>query len=311
MLDLAETYGIRYTGLIIEDYSDLVEAPFPSNRDVQRFRYFGDMLLEAGGELGFHGYNHMPLCLEDFDFMDMYDMYQKWKTEEDMAESLRELKSFAGRLFSKAGFRVYVPPSNILSEKGREVLLRELPELQAIASTYLPGGPAYDQEFEVSKEGVVETPRIISGYLLDDYMQLSALSELNFHYVSSHFEHPDDVLDEDRGAELGWEVMRNRLEDYLKWLQKAGGPIRNMTGTEMAGAVQRFYYLEVERETDEEGLHLTLSKFQDEAWLLVRFNEWEPEEVTGGELTRLSDDLYLLEAKEKKIDITRKKKVEA
>ena len=50
------------------------------------------------------------------------------------------------------------------------------------------------QEFEVAKDGIVEQPRIISGAIIDDYMKMAALSELNMHFVNSHFIHPDDLL---------------------------------------------------------------------------------------------------------------------
>ena len=49
------------------------------------------------------------------------------------------------------------------------------------------------QEFEVAKDGIVEQPRIISGAIIDDYMKMAALSELNMHFVNSHFIHPDDL----------------------------------------------------------------------------------------------------------------------
>ena len=58
------------------------------------------------------------------------------------------------------------------------------------------------RNFEVAKDGIVEQPRIISGAIIDNYMKMAALSELNMHFVNSHFIHPDDLLDEDRGAAL-------------------------------------------------------------------------------------------------------------
>ena len=63
----AEEYGIRYSGMVIEDYSDNLEGPFSSNMNTQRFQYFGSSLLRLGGEIGLHGYNHIPLCREGFD----------------------------------------------------------------------------------------------------------------------------------------------------------------------------------------------------------------------------------------------------
>jgi len=39
--------------------------------------------------------------------------------------------------------------------------------------------------------------------MVGDYMRLAAESELNMHFVSTHFMHPDDMLDPDRGAKEG------------------------------------------------------------------------------------------------------------
>ena len=77
---------------------------------------------------------------------------------------------------------------------------------------------AYTQEFEVAEDGIVEQPRIISGAVIDDYMELAAVSELNMHFVNTHFMHPDDLLDEDRGARLGWKKLKKRLDEYMDWL---------------------------------------------------------------------------------------------
>lgn len=72
------------------------------------------------------------------------------------------------------------------------------------------------QEFGVAADGIVEQPRIVSGSMVgDSYMRLAAVSELNMHYVSTHFMHPNDLLDPDRGAADGWEVYKGGLVDYL------------------------------------------------------------------------------------------------
>lgn len=304
--NLAEEYGIRYTGLVIEQYSDEVEPPFERNDNIQRYRYFGNMLLAQGGEIGFHGYNHMPLCTVGFDYNDEYDSYRLWKTYDDMKASITELKEFCETTFPREKFQVYVPPSNILSAEGREAL-KETTDIKAIASVYLPDDSeiAYDQEFEVAEDGIVETPRVISGYILDDYMQIAALSELNFHYVNTHFQHPDDTLDEERGAALEWEKMFGRLSDYVQWLYASAPDIRNLTGTELAGAVQIYDDLQVRREESEQELKLTLDGFRGEAWIMIRFNEGTPGEVDGGSMEKVGDGLYLLKAESENVIIKR------
>lgn len=189
---------------------------------------------------------------------------------------------------------MYVPPSNILSQEGRRILAEDFPDIKAVDAIYFEGEFEYAQEFGVAQDGVVETPRIISGYVIDPYMEIAALSELNLHYVNSHFQHPDDVLDEDRGAASGWEALKTRLAEYMAWLYSSAPDIRNLTGTEVAGAVQRYHYLDVKTEINENELRISLSNFQDEAWLFLRANEGSVSDVQGGTLTKLTGDLYLL-----------------
>ena len=76
--NLSKKYNIPYTGLVIEVYSDQTSGDLPRQTDVTRFEYFGNMLLDMGGELGVHGYNHMPLVLENFDYLGKYDSYRQW-----------------------------------------------------------------------------------------------------------------------------------------------------------------------------------------------------------------------------------------
>ena len=310
LLEFVEQYGIRYSGMVIEDYSDDLDGPFETNMNSQRFQYFGSSLLRNGGEIGLHGYNHIPLCREGFDadFGDDYVQgtyerlfdYDYWQTREDMSASIEELISFTESLYPGVTPQVYVPPSNILSEEARHMLAEDFPQIKAIASIYFEGDVEYIQEFEVAEDGIVETPRVISGLIIDSFMEISALSELNLHYVNSHFQHPDDVLDVDRGAEAGWEAMKNRLGEYLDWLYTSAPDIRNLTASEMAGAVQRYYYLDVEQEVTEDEIILDLTNFQDEAFLFLRINERPPEDpetcITGGTLQDMGGGLYLVTA---------------
>ena len=296
--------------MVIEDYSDDLDGPFETNMNSQRFQYFGSSLLRNGGEIGLHGYNHIPLCREGFDadFGDDYVQgtyerlfdYDYWQTREDMSASIEELISFTEGLYPGVTPQVYVPPSNILSEEARHMLAEDFPQIKAIASIYFEGDVEYMQEFEVAEDGIVETPRVISGLIIDSFMEISALSELNLHYVNSHFQHPDDVLDVDRGAEAGWETMKNRLGEYLDWLYTSAPDIRNLTASEMAGAVQRYYYLDVEQEVTEDEIILDLTNFQDEAFLFLRINERPPENpetcITGGTLQDMGGGLYLVTA---------------
>ena len=308
LTNLAERYGIRFTGVRIENYGDGTKNTPVRQTDTSQFSYFGGLLLKQNGEVGYHGYNHQPLVLPNTDYGNEY-AYKQWPSRKAIANSLKELIAFQKSVLPAATSSVYVPPSNILSKEGREVIGRDVPEIRAIASTYLPSGSAlpYVQEFGVADDGIVETPRIVSvSMVVDDYMRLAAVSELNMHFVSTHFMHPDDMLDPDRGAKEGWATYKKGLEDYLNWLEASAPSIRMQTGTECASAVQRFSGLTVTMKETPEAWELDLGDFKDQGWLLFRANHGAPGGIRGGSMTKLTGNLYLIEATDATVRIERK-----
>ena len=308
LMKLAQKYSIRFTGVMIENYEDDTQSAPTRQPDAQQFRYYGSLLLRQGGEVGYHGYNHQPLVLPDTDYKDLY-AYHQWPTETAIVEAMNELIAFQKNVLPHTDGSVYVPPSNVLSAAGRKVLGSKVPQIRTIASTYFGDGTSlpYVQEFGVATDGMVEQPRIVSGGMVDDtYMRLAAMSELNMHYVSTHFMHPDDLLDVDRGAEAGWEVYKGGFEDYLKWLSAAAPGLRKQTGTECSAAIQRYAQLTVSVQSTPKEWVVSLGNFVDEGWLFFRANEGVPGRVTGGELTRLTGDLYLLKANADTIHIEKK-----
>lgn len=307
ILELGDKYNLKYSGMIIEQYSDEVQMPFERTQDISDFKFFGGMLLKAGGELGMHGYNHMPLCLSNMDYKGHFEDYVNFNTLEDMMASLKELEEFVRTIFPDVNLTTYVPPSNILSNEGRSMIRDYFPEIKVIASTYFEGGLAYEQEFEVSSDGIIEFPRIISGCELDNFMKMGAFSELNLHYVNSHFIHPDDVLDPDRGALKGWEQLKTSFDEYLSWLYAAAPNIRNLTATDGALAIEAFDSLTVKRTLTETELKLELGGFNGSAYMMLRFNDADCGEVSGGTLEHITGNLYLLHAEDSQVDIELKR----
>lgn len=305
MMNLSDKYGLKYTGLAIECYDDAVDGTTDAKPDTGTFLTFGNMLLRKGGELGYHGYNHQPLCLGNKDYKDIFD-YKTWKDVQSMEKAFQHLVDFCDELFPDVKMSVYVPPSNLLSEDGRQMLLDEFEEVTTLSGIYLPDDVldfCLLQEYEVDENGVVDQPRIISGCDVDDFMTMGAFSELNMHYVNNHFTHPDDALDPERGAELGWRELRNRFDEFLNWLYSSSPDLRNFTGTEFSAAVQRFAAVSPETEVYEDKMVLSIGNFYDDAQFFVRFNEKQPGAVTGGTLTHLTGDLYLLQAHEDSVTV--------
>ncbi|MBQ7054376.1 MAG: DUF2194 domain-containing protein, partial [Oscillospiraceae bacterium] len=258
-----------------------------------------------------HGYNHQPLVLSNKDYKDLYD-YKTWQSEAAMKSAFDDLVELCDDLFPDAEFLLYVPPSNFLSDEGREFLIKTYPHIRTISGIYFEDIADAEldfgcmQEFSVEKSGVVDQPRVISGFIMDDFQNIAAISELNLHFINSHFTHPDDALDSERGAELGWGEMKRRFDGYLTWLYESAPCLRNLTGTEASAAVQRFAAVSPKTEYTDNGVKITIGNFCDEAQFLIRFNENAPDKVTGGELTHITGGLYLLRAEKDIVDITLK-----
>lgn len=308
LVRLAERYGIRFTGVMIENYGDDTKNDPVRQTDNTQFEYYGGLLLRQNGEIGYHGYNHQPLVLPNTDYGNEYT-YVQWPNRKAIVDSLNELIAFQKTVLPAATSSVYVPPYNILSSEGRKIIGEDVPQIRAIASMAFPPDSSleYVQEFGVAADGVVEAPRIVSGSMVNNsYMRLAAVSELNMHYVSTHFMHPDDLLDEDRGAKEGWETYRKGLEDYLDWLEQSAPSIRMQTGTECAAAVQRFSGLTVSMATSDDSWDLRLGNLIDQGWLMFRANSGTPGRVRGGSLTKLTGNLYLLKATSATVHIERK-----
>ncbi len=305
MMNFADKYGIKYTGLAITCYDDEVDGSTPSSADEGTFLYFGNMLLRQGGEIGYHGYNHQPLCMDECDYRGLYE-YKTWESNAAMKSAFDSLISLCGDLFPGVNISVYVPPSNIMSKVGEKFLLDTYPHINTISGIYFPDGDfefGCTQEYEVLPDGRVYQPRIISGCSLTPFMEIALVSELNMHYINNHFTHPDDALDPDRGAEIGWPKLTQHFDEYLNYLYTSAPSIRNFTGSEASAAVQRYVALNVKQEREDNKLILHIGNFYDEGYFFVRFNEGEYQSVDGGSLSHLTGDLYLLKAEQQTVTI--------
>lgn len=305
MMNLSDKYGLKYTGLAIACYDDAVDGTTDAQPDTGTFMTFGNMLLRKGGEIGYHGYNHQPLAI-DRDYKGIYD-YKTWESTSAIEKAFEYLTDLCDTLFPDVPMSVYVPPSNLLAEEGRQTLLNEFEQIRTLSGIYLPDDAldfALLQEFEVDQNGIVDQPRIISGCDIDDFMTMGALSELNMHYVNNHFTHPDDALDPERGAELGWAELHRRFDSFLNWLYASAPNLRNFTGTELSAAVQRFAAVAPRTEIGANSMCISIGNFYDNAQFLIRFNEKQPDVVEGGTLIHLTGDLYNLEATDATVTIS-------
>lgn len=303
VLQLSQKHHFAYSGAIIETYEARTSGELPGSFSTDTYLYFGNQLLNSGGEIGYHGYNHQPLVGPGYRYAQDHG-YVTWESVDEMSDSISELERFTKGLYEGVEPIAYVPPSNILSKEGRQMLASKHPEIRAIASTYFTDADAYTQDFTVAADGEIEMPRIVSGANLDDYMKFAALSELNLHYVNSHFMHPDDLLDVDRGAAIGWEKLKQDLDGYMDWIDASAPQIAHVTASGMAARVQRYANATPEVTVDGSDVRLHVDGFFDKAWFMMR-SAGAIASVDGGSAQRLADGLYLIEADQADVTIHR------
>ena len=217
MQKLAKDEDIRYTGVIIETYGNQVKGPFRSlggraARD--GLIIYGRELLNMGGELGLHGYNHQSLAPEGYGQGELD--YVPWESQADMEESLRELRSYIKSVYPNYVFRSYVPPSDILSPEGKQAVENVFPEVKVFASLF--DGPAdkkaYYQVFERKPNGIYEIPRISSGHAASGLMYWQEIGVLNYIGVFAHFVHPDEIFYEE-SKDSSWGEMEVGLKNFM------------------------------------------------------------------------------------------------
>lgn len=303
MINLSSEYDIKYTGSMIENYSNDTTGKTVKQENTKTFNYYGNMLLYRKGEIAYHGYNSHPYCLDNTDYHGLFP-YKTWKDEIAMENTMKELIGFSNEVFPNMPKSVYAPPSNILSHEGREMISSNFPEIKTIAGYYLPGDLLYHQEFEVAHDGIVEQPRLTSGYTVDDYMMMTALSELNMHLVNNHFLRPEDFFYDDSSNEPNWEKSSGDLENYMQWLYTSAPQIAPLTASQLSGRIQRFAAVSAEKVITDTAVNLKIHNLYDSAYFMVRFNEGEPGAVTGGKLEHMTGNLYLLHAESENVKIT-------
>ncbi|MDD2269289.1 MAG: DUF2194 domain-containing protein [Eubacteriales bacterium] len=303
MLRLSRKYNLKYTGLIIEQYTDITKPPFDRYGDLTNFKYFGNMLLNNGGQLGYHGYNHQPIVFENFDYMGLVD-YQPWPSYQAARDSFGELVNFADILYPNYKYEVYVAPSNILSDEGLKLLVDEFPHINVVCGTYTKTNYEYEQEFCIDKYGKINVPRIVYGTTFDSYSKWLLMNELNFHFINTYFIHPDDALDIDRGADKGWKTMYKNLEDYIKWLQQTAPSLRNLSSSDTAKAVERYDTIWTERTLEEKKYTIKTGNYYDQAFYIIRLRGSDSYSVKGGALTHIAGELYLVNATDNIVEIT-------
>lgn len=297
MLKAAKQFDIKYSAMVIESYNDNTKPPFhsPVDADKEGLITYGREVLKSGGEIGLHGYNHQSLVLSQ-KVADEFG-YNAWANGGAMAEAIGEAVRFAKTAFPNYKMLTYVPPSNVLSPEGRESLKKGWPDIAVISSLYGEdsAGLAYVQEYEIAKDGILEMPRVTSGYIEGSFERWAEASTMTSLGVFSHFLHPDDLLNTERSRGLKWEKLYEKYTDMLARLDNTYPWLRPMTSTDAAIGMAETLSSSVDWNRNGHSLHGSIQPFQNEAFFILR-SERTIRSMEGCSVRKIDEGTYMVTA---------------
>lgn len=301
MQKISEEYGIRFTTFVIQSYDDNVEGPFDNKDNVKSAKYYASQVMNMGGEVGIHGYNHQPLVLEGFEYDNENAGYVPWPSVKKMIESVDTVIKYTEGLADDLYVQAYIAPSNVMSKEALAALQNHFEDLRIYAGVYIGTSDQLVQEFEVSPTGIVSCPRLTADMQMEDSEWWVQINELNYHYLESNFIHPDDILDEERTDGGDFAQMLSGYKNMIEWNQRNG--LRTCTISECGAAVQRYYNLNYSQKLEGDTLNIEVDGLIDTAYMMLRVNGKEPASVSGGTYTKLSDNVYVLKIDSKNVSI--------
>ena len=304
MRDCAKKYELKYTGLIIESYGDQVKGPFhPTMGRAARDNLviYGREILDMGGELGLHGYNHQSLAVAGYN-QDKLG-YMSWDSKADMVEAMRELRRYIHEVYPGYTFMTYVPPSDILSPEGHEAVKEAFPELKTYSSLFdgLYEEKAYYQDFERNEDGTHEIPRVTSGYAPVRQEMWADISVANYIGVFSHFVHPDELFYEE-SKDLTWGMMREGFESFLEEINQRFPWLRPTTAAEATAYFDDYLDMDYRLRREPDRLVLTTKGNRYPLHFVLRTKK-EIDRVEGAVIRPMDEGAYLVETQGLEVSI--------
>lgn len=196
ILCLAKEFKIPLTFFTLFNYNNDKCAPFlftewdelkiAEGEELMSLSSFNCRKLSKYFELGFHGYNHVPL------------KGSIWENEGNIISAIGAamLKWESDKLGPLP--RCYVPPMNEFDQEGLQALVKAAPSITTICGDFLGDfnkGQARDFGPEPLCPSLFALPRLTYGYELDSLNRFFMFTTLASLGVWTHFFHPDDVID--------------------------------------------------------------------------------------------------------------------
>ncbi|MDT3700460.1 MAG: DUF2194 domain-containing protein [Thermincola sp.] len=296
VLEIGSKYNIKYTGVIIGSYNDETGKiePGSTDLDMSDLTYYGREIISHGGEIGLHGYNHQSLAMQPLVNQELG--YNAWKDAATMVDGIKEVIALAQKAFPNYTLQVYVPPSNILYLEGRQALLAAETGIKIISSLYSKGPnlDAYEQEFAIADDGIIEFPRLTAGYEYTAESLWTMINGITMHGFFSHFIHPDDILDNSRSNGKTWSQLLKEFDKFSQQVFDDYPWVRGMTASEGANEMINYRLIEPKYEKTEEYLKVTIDNFFGETFFILRSKK-PIESVENASVKVIDENVYLVQ----------------
>lgn len=299
MVRIATNNNVKYTGVMIGTYDDEVEDLSKSKINIDKgdFNYYARELFVSGGELGVHGYNHQPLSIRELN--DKSLGYNTWINKEVMQESIKRVLDFIKGQLDKYRITTYVPPSNIISKEGIEVLKSFNKNFKIISSLFdVPDGDdAYEQEIDLGKDGIFNLPRITFNYDYEESTKWSLLNGINLSGYISHFIHPDDILDPERNDGKAWRELSAEFEEMNNDIYKNYPWIKATTSSEAAYQLLKYKKTKVYYEKNKDFIKMYCDNFIEPIEFILRTKN-KINNLENCSIKNIDENIYLVKVKE-------------
>ncbi len=300
MAKLIDKYGLIYTGVYIETYSDMVQGEFPDNEGItDTMEQIVSELHSNKGEVSFHGYNHQALLL-DQEKSSKYG-YIAWPDGENIVKGMQRSISFFNKSYPNYKFTTYVPPSNLFQDEALPHLKQALPTLETISGVYFAYTDSSNkentdylkQEFAVDSRYGTALPRVTSGAFYTDLTRYNIASVVTVNGIVSHFLHPDDILDPARSNDLNWKDLFKQTDHLFGSIDKQYGWLEKNKASDTAQKIKQYAGTDLYYKSSQDKITIASDHFGSNLSVVV-FTDKEIISGTDCEFQRIDSQRYLI-----------------
>ena len=282
--EILATWNQPFSSYIIFNYNATTRPPFETG---EFFVAKGNAptkaayeQLDAGIELGLHGYNHVSPTLQKSEINAFV-----WSSKEELEVGFTHAKNEWIRFLGEYSLpRTYVAPHNIISKDGLEVLHKVFPTIKSVSTLRAGEGEGETHDFGPYPDfpDIYMMPRMTSGYLFTSENKSSAISGIVGPGLWSHFIHPDDLFDPYRSQGKSWDEIKEEFTSMFRFIRTSYPWLRPVNAYDGYRAMMEFDDTGVDFRFTGDDLVVNSSK----AGLIfrMRFEGKKIKSITGGTL---------------------------